>query len=89
MIIPRTFWIVGGAVAGVLALRRAQAAARAVSPAGLADRAGASAQGAQDSVASWWSTVRMYAAEREAELRTALGLDEPLEPPADALPGTA
>lgn len=76
MIVPRMFWIVGGAVAGALAVRRAQQAARAVTPAALADRAGASRQGAQDSLATWWSTVRFYAAEREAELRTALGLDE-------------
>jgi len=75
VIVPRAFWISLGAAGGVLVVRRLTAAARAVTPAALADRAGATAQGTGDSVRSWWDTVRTLAAEREVELREALGLD--------------
>ncbi len=75
--IPRVFWIALGGAAGVLAWRRAQQAAHAVTPAGIADRAGATADSLGERARGFWATTRAYAAEREAELRAALGLDVP------------
>jgi len=83
VIVPRVFWVALGAGAGILLVRRARLAARAITPAGLADRAGATAEGVSERAGSFIATVRGYAAEREAELRAALGLDEP---DADTLP---
>ncbi len=77
MLIPRVFWIALGAGAGVLVVTRAQRLMRRATPASIADRAGVTAQGAGEQVQGWWSTVKGFAAEREAELRNGLGLDIP------------
>ncbi len=67
----RLFYVALGASVGVLAVRRISQAANRWTPEGLAAQAG----GAGDRVAAWWAEVQHYAAEREGELREALGLD--------------
>ena len=68
----RLFYVTLGATAGVLLVRRLTAAANKWTPEGIANQAG----GVGDKVSLWWAEVQHHAAEREAELRTALGLDE-------------
>jgi hypothetical protein len=65
------FYVALGATAGVLLVRRITAAANKWTPEGLAEQAG----GVGDRVNSWWAEVQAYAAQREAELREALGID--------------
>lgn len=67
----RLFWVALGASAGVLLVRRLTRVARAWTPEGLADRAG----GAGERLAGFIADVSAAAAEREAELREALGVD--------------
>jgi hypothetical protein len=67
----RLFYVAFGAAAGVLVVRRVSAAANKWTPEGLATQAG----GAGERVAAWWAEVQTYAAQREEELREALGLD--------------
>lgn len=67
----RLFYVALGATAGVLIVRRVTAAANKWTPDGIAAQAG----GVGDRVAQWWAEVQHYAAEREVELRDALGLD--------------
>jgi hypothetical protein len=67
----RLFYVAFGAAAGVVAVRRISAAANKWTPEGLAAQAG----GAGERLALWWADVRTYAAQREEELRTALGLE--------------
>jgi hypothetical protein len=69
--VRRLFYVALGATAGVLIVRRVTAAAQKWTPEGLATQAGS----AGDRLASWWAEVQEFAAEREAELREALGLD--------------
>ena len=69
----RLFYVALGASAGVLIVRRVTAAANRWTPEGIAAQAG----GAGDRIAVWWAEVQHFAAEREAELREALGLDQP------------
>jgi hypothetical protein len=67
----RLFYVAFGAAAGVLVVRRVSAAANKWTPEGLAAQAG----GAGERIAVWWAEVQTYAAQREEELREALGLD--------------
>ena len=67
----RLFYVALGATAGVLIVRRVSAAAIKWTPEGIAAQAG----GVGDRVAQWWAEVQQYAAEREVELRDALGLE--------------
>jgi len=67
----RLFYIAFGAAAGVLVVRRVSAAANKWTPEGLAAQAG----GAGERLAAWWGEVQAYSAQREAELREALGLE--------------
>ena len=67
----RLFYVAFGATAGVLIVRRVTAAANRWTPEGIATQAG----GVGDRVAAWWAEVQHFAAEREVELRDALGLD--------------
>jgi hypothetical protein len=69
----RLFYVAFGATAGVIAVRRVTAAANRWTPEGLAAQAG----GVGERVALWWSEVQLHAADRERELRDALGLDQP------------
>ena len=68
----RLFWVAVGAAAGVYAVRKVQKTLHAYSPSGLAERAG----GLGDTLKSFAEEVKDRAAEREAELRDALGLTE-------------
>jgi hypothetical protein len=65
------FYVALGATAGVLIVRRVSAAANKWTPEGIATQAG----GVGDRVAALWAEVQHFAAEREAELRDALGID--------------
>jgi hypothetical protein len=71
----RLFYIAFGATVGVIAVRRVTAAANRWTPEGIASQAG----GVGDRVVAWWAEVQHFAAQRESELRDALGLDEPDE----------
>ena len=67
----RLFYVALGATAGVILVRRLTEAANKWTPEGIANQAG----GVGDKVSLWWAEVHRHAAEREAELREALGLD--------------
>ena len=71
----RLFYVAFGATAGVLLVRQLTEAANRWTPEGIATQAG----GVGDRVAVWWAEVQHHAAEREAELRDALGLNHPEE----------
>lgn len=73
---PRLFWVAVGAAAGIYAVRKVQKTLHAYSPAGLADRAGGMGNSLGDSLAGFVHEVRSAMAERESELRDALGLNE-------------
>jgi hypothetical protein len=68
----RLFYVALGATAGVLLVRRVTAVANKWTPQGVAAQAG----GAGDRLAGLWAEVQQHAAEREAELREALGLED-------------
>ena len=67
----RVFWAALGAAAGVLVVRRLSRAANRWTPQGLAGRT----SGLGERARALWDEVQAAAAEREAELRSALGLD--------------
>jgi hypothetical protein len=73
----RVFWIALGATVGVLVVRKVQKTAHAYTPAGMADRA----SGLGASLRYFADEVRAGMAEREIELRDALGIDD--DPTAD------
>ena len=68
----RLFYVALGATAGVLIVRKLSAAANRWTPEGIAAQAG----GAGEKFAAWWAEVQHFAAEREVELRDALGLGD-------------
>jgi len=68
----RLFYVALGATAGVLIVRKVTAAANKWTPEGIAAQAGT----AGDRFAAWWAEVQHFAAEREAELREALGIED-------------
>ena len=67
----RLFYVAFGATVGVLVVRRVSNAAAKWTPEGLAGQA----SGVGGRVAEWWAVVQEGAAEREVELREALGID--------------
>jgi hypothetical protein len=69
----RVFGVAVGAAAGVSAVRKVQKTLHAYSATGLAERAG----GLGDTLKAFADQVRDGMAEREAELRDALGLEDP------------
>ena len=71
----RVFWIALGATAGVLIVRKLTQVAHRFTPAGMADGVAGAGERAQGALADFGSAVSQHAAEREAELRSALGLD--------------
>jgi hypothetical protein len=78
----RLFWIGLGATAGVLLVRRLTRAAESYTPEGVAR----SVQGLGEGLRELAAAVREGMAEREAELRAALGADA--APPAGPRPGS-
>jgi hypothetical protein len=70
--VRRLFYVALGATAGVLLVRRLTDAANRWTPEGIAAQAG----GAGERMSAWWADVQQFAAEREIELREALGLDD-------------
>jgi hypothetical protein len=68
----RLFYVALGATAGVLIVRKVTAAANKWTPEGIATQAGT----AGDRLAAWWTEVQAFAAQREMELRDALGLED-------------
>jgi hypothetical protein len=67
----RLFWAALGAAAGVYAVRKVGKAAQAYTPAGMADGLSDFGEGLRELAAA----VREGMAEREGELRLALGID--------------
>ena len=67
----RLFWVALGAAAGVLVIRKLGQAAQAYTPEGLGRSAATVADGLRDLA----DAVREGMAEREQELRVALGVD--------------
>jgi hypothetical protein len=76
--VRRLFYVAFGATVGVLAVRRVSQAAQKWTPEGLAGQA----SGMGGRLTEWWSIVQESAAEREVELRQALGIDDQPEHPA-------
>ncbi len=77
--IRRALWMAAGVAIGVLAVRKVSAAKSALGPAGLNRAVGQ----ASDNLAGFADTFRSGMREREADLRSALGVDQPV-PPAPA-----
>jgi uncharacterized protein YdbL (DUF1318 family) len=69
--VRRLFWVALGASAGVVVVRRLTRVANSWTPEGLAARAG----GVGERLSGFLAEVSAAAAEREAELRQALGVD--------------
>jgi hypothetical protein len=69
--VARLFWVALGAAAGVYAVRKVGKAAQAYTPAGVADGLSDFGDGLRELAAA----VREGMAEREGELRLALGID--------------
>jgi hypothetical protein len=76
--VRRLFYAAAGAAVGVLVVRKVTRTASKWTPEGIAAQAG----GAGDHLRQWWSIVVESAAEREDELRGALGIDDERETPA-------
>lgn len=81
----RLFWAALGAAAGVYAVRRVSRAAEAYTPAGVAQ----GLAGLGDGLRELAEAVREGMAEREAELRLALGVDTGTAEPGGATDGPA
>jgi hypothetical protein len=71
----RLFYIALGATAGVLVVRRATAAARSFTPAGVQRHVSGTFGGLTEALRDFTAEMRLAMAEREDELRTTLGLD--------------
>ena len=72
----RLFWIALGAAAGVLVARRLTKAARQLTPDGAAERVSGAVGGLTQAVREFADDVRAGMAERDIELREALGIAE-------------
>jgi len=70
--VRRLFWAALGATVGVLAVRKLTATAKAYTPQGVAQGLSGLGEGLRELA----SAVRESMAERDAELRLALGIDE-------------
>lgn len=69
--VGRLVWVAFGAAAGVVGVRKATKVARSYTPAGLRG----SASGLVEAARRFADEVKVGAAEREQELRVALGVD--------------
>jgi hypothetical protein len=74
--VRRLFYVAVGAAAGIYVVRKVQKTAKAYSPEGLAGKA----VGLGESLRYFADEVRAGMAEREIELRDALGLDGAADP---------
>jgi hypothetical protein len=72
----RVFWIAAGAAAGIYLARRVQKTAESLTPTGIAGSLSESLRDLADAVRDFAGEVRVAMAEREIELRQALGLDD-------------
>ena len=72
----RLFYIALGATAGVLVVRKASQAAQRFTPAGVSQGVAGAIGGLGDALRGFGEEVRLGMAQRELELREALGLDE-------------
>ncbi|MBB5789073.1 DUF6167 family protein [Jiangella mangrovi] len=70
----KLFWVALGATAGVLVVRRLTRAAESLTPEGAADRVAGGLRNLGDAVREFTDEVRAGMAERDAELRYALGI---------------
>ena len=82
--VARLFWAALGAAAGVYAVRKVGKAAQAYTPAGVAHGLSDFGDGLRELAAA----VREGMAEREGELRLALGIDAGTTEPGTTEPGT-
>ena len=71
----RLFYLALGATVGVLVVRKATQVMHKLTPAGMAEGVAGAGGRAQGALADFSTAVSIHAAEREAELRSALGLD--------------
>ena len=74
--IRRLFWLALGATVGILLVRALTRAAEALTPTSLGRAFGRAAEDLAAALGDFADDVRDGMAEREVELRTALGLDE-------------
>lgn len=72
----RLFWVALGATAGILVARRLAKTARNLTPEGAADRVSGALGGLGQSFREFAEDVRAGMAERDTELRQALGIAE-------------
>lgn len=72
----RVFYIALGATAGVLIVRKLTQTAQRFTPEGMAEGVGNAGNRLADSLAAFAAEVRAGMAEREVELREALGIAE-------------
>jgi hypothetical protein len=72
----RLFYIALGATAGVLLVRKASQVAERFTPAGMSQGIAGALGGLGEAIRGFGEDVRLGMAEREAELREGLGLDE-------------
>ncbi|MCW2679016.1 MAG: hypothetical protein JWM62_417 [Frankiales bacterium] len=71
----RLVYIAFGAAAGILVVHRATQAAKKFTPAGVQSSLSGSIAGLGDALREFTAELKIAMAEREAELRTTLGLD--------------
>lgn len=72
----RLFWLTMGATAGVLIVRQLSKAARTMTPEGAADKATNAANNLADAVRVFAEDVKAGMADRDHELRDALGIGD-------------
>jgi hypothetical protein len=81
--VRRLFWVALGATAGILVARRLTRAARRLTPEGAADQVTGAVGRFTQAVREFADDVRVGMAERDGELRQALGIDGDGGPPRD------
>lgn len=81
----RLFWVALGATAGILVVRKVTKAARAYTPAGMAGGLASGLSDLGEGLREMAEAVREGMAEREGELRYALGIDTATLPDGGAL----
>jgi hypothetical protein len=74
--VRRLFWVAAGAAAGIYVMRRLQRTAESFTPQGIASSLGTAANDLAEAIRDFAAEVRAGMAERETELREALGLGE-------------